>query len=81
MQENFTRKLKMTNRKVSPMTNPVKILKDAEIRAGSIPEIHRRLIKMGVEISVTALYDAAQGRSKSLKPANHPSIPNHGRCS
>lgn len=50
------------------MTNPVKLLKDAETRVGSIPEVHRRLIKMGVEISVTALYNAASGESKSLKP-------------
>lgn len=46
----------------------VKILEDAAKKFGNLPEVHRQLIKVGVEVSHTTLYNAASGVSRSLKP-------------
>lgn len=68
MQENFTRKIHMTTGKMKDIAKCVKILVDAISRFGSIPDLHRALIKDGIEISDTALYNAEKGVAKSLKP-------------
>lgn len=68
MQVNFTRKLQMTTKKVSVIAKCVKVLEDAEKKFGSIPEFQRALARIGVDITLTALYNAKNGISKSLKP-------------
>lgn len=46
----------------------VKILEDALKKYGSVPNLHEALIKVGVRISQTALYNAEKGIIMSFKP-------------
>jgi hypothetical protein len=68
IQVNFTRNIQMTTKKVSSIANCVKILEDGKREFGSIPELHRALLRIGVDISLTALYNAEKGIAKSFKP-------------
>lgn len=47
----------------------VKILEDAEKKFGSIPELHRELVRNGVQVSDTALYNAKTGVSATIRPS------------
>lgn len=58
----------MTGKKTSHIAKGVKLLDDAVAKFGSIPDVHRQLIKVGVEISDTSLYKAAAGQIKTFKP-------------
>lgn len=68
MQENFTIKLQMTNKRICTIAKCVKILEDAVKKYGSIPDFQRALAREGVDITLTALYNAQKGIAKSLKP-------------
>lgn len=69
MQENFTRKIEMTEKNDIDTAKGVRILQDAVKKFGSIPDVQRALlVDAGVEISHTALYNALDGTSQSLKP-------------
>lgn len=60
----------MTDKKRLDKPNGVKLLADAVKKYGSIPDFQRALlVEAGIEISHTALYNAASGTSQSLKPA------------
>lgn len=58
----------MTEKKVRSTDKGVKILDDAVKKYGGLPDVHKALIQNGVVISDTALYNAYNGTSQSLKP-------------
>lgn len=68
MQVNFTRKIVMTEKKLSSNSKGVKLLDDAVKEYGSIPDVQAALIQVGVRISHTALYNAYKGVAETLKP-------------
>lgn len=50
------------------MSKAVKLLEDAKQRYDNIPGVQRALARIGVDISITALYKVDSGKQVSLKP-------------
>lgn len=58
----------MTEKKSQAMANVVKLFDDAMLKFKEVPALHRELIRLGISISSTALYDVVNGKQRSVKP-------------
>jgi len=67
MQVFFTIKVDIAKKIFIGFIMQVKIIEDSINKFGSLPEVQRQLIRVGVNISHTALYNAYQKKTKTLR--------------
>jgi hypothetical protein len=68
VKQTWSEKLTLKQEIVQPIAKGVKFFAEAVKEVGSVPALHKELLRIGVDISDTALYNVMSGASKSLKP-------------